>query len=230
MPLGAQLRLNALFDKVYGSIGEERQSQDLIGFVDQISYSQRLKNAQKKTGLSEALLVQYGLINNQRVVIAAFDFDFIGGSMGKVVGERFVQAVHFAIKQRYPLVCIATSGGARMQESLYALMQMRQTAAALAKLSQHGSPYIVILASPCMGGVSASLAMLGDIIIAEPRATIGFTGRRVIEQTMKQRLPDDFQQSEFLLAHGAIDMIVDRRDLKEVLLRLLRRLSKGASI
>lgn len=226
-PLSAEQRFESLFDHIDVSIGEECRGHDWVGFRDTISYIERLQKAEKKTGATEALSVKVGRIGQQRAVIAAFDFGFIGGSMGSAVGERFVQAVHYAIKQRYPLICVASSGGARMQESLHSLMQMSKTSAALARLAQAGLCYIVVLASPCMGGVSASLAMLGDVLIAEPGAMIGFTGRRVIEQTMRGNLPDDFQESEFLLEHGAIDMIVDRRQLKEVLGRLLRRLSQG---
>lgn len=225
--LSAQQRLGSLLDKVEATIGEDCQAQDWVRFKDSLPYTERLQKAQKKTRSSEALSVQVGKIGQQRAVVAAFDFGFIGGSMGTAVGERFVQAVHYAIKQRYPLVCVASSGGARMQESLYSLMQMSKTSAALARLSQAGLCYIVVLASPCMGGVSASLGMLGDLLIAEPGAMIGFTGRRVIEQTVRGQLPEGFQESEFLLEHGAIDMIVDRRELKEVIGRLLRRLSQG---
>jgi acetyl-CoA carboxylase carboxyl transferase subunit beta len=158
------------------------------------------------------------------VVVACFDFDFIGGSMGTVAGERFVRAVNASIQYRCPLICVATSGGARMQESLFALMQMTKTAAALAKLSAAGLPYLVVLASPCMGGVSASLAMLGDIILAEPNALIGFAGPRVIEQTVRETLPEGFQRSDFLLAKGAIDMVVSRVQLKATIHRLLTHL------
>lgn len=229
MPLSAKLRVEALLDTVEVTIGEEVVSHDWVGFIDNMPYKQRVDSAQKKTGLTEALLVQYGKLNGQPVVMAVFDFEFIGGSMGSAVGERFVKAVHHAIAQRCPLVCVASSGGARMQESLFSLMQMSKTAAALGRLAKSGLCYIVVLASPCMGGVSASLAMLGDLIIAEPKATIGFTGRRVIEQTIKSVLPKGFQESEFLLEHGSIDMVVDRRELKETLARLLRRLAQGVS-
>lgn len=227
MPLSAKARIDALLDTAELTIGEEVMSHDWVGFIDNIPYKQRVDNAQKKTGLSEALLVKYGKLNGQSVVMAVFDFEFIGGSMGSAVGERFVKAVHHAIKKRCPLVCVASSGGARMQESLFSLMQMSKTAAALGRLSKCGLCYIVVLASPCMGGVSASLAMLGDLIIAEPKATIGFTGRRVIEQTIKGVLPKGFQESEFLLEHGSVDMVVDRRELKDTLARLLRRLAQG---
>lgn len=227
MPLSANARMKMLLDTVEMTIGEEVVSYDWVGFIDKMPYKQRIDNAQKKTGLTEALLVKYGRLKGQPVVMAVFDFEFIGGSMGAAVGERFVKAVHYAMKQRCSLVCVASSGGARMQESLFSLMQMSKTAAALGRLAKSGLCYIVVLASPCMGGVSASLAMLGDFVIAEPKATIGFTGRRVIEQTIKGVLPKGFQESEFLLEHGSVDMIVDRRELKETLARLLRRLAQG---
>lgn len=227
MPLSAQERLASLLDSTGVNLAQDIGGYDWVGFVDSLAYKDRLKQASAKTGLSEALVVHYGKIKNQPVVVAVFDFQFIGGSMGTAVGERFVKAVEYAMLQRCPLLCVASSGGARMQESLYSLMQMSKTAAALGRLAQSGLCYIVVLASPCMGGVSASLATLGDVLIAEPKATIGFTGRRVIEQTMKGQLPTGFQESEFLLEHGAIDIVVDRRSLKELVGRLLKRLSQG---
>jgi acetyl-CoA carboxylase carboxyl transferase subunit beta len=172
----------------------------------------------------DALIVMQGAILEMPVVVAAFEFKFMGGSMGSVVGERFVRGVNAAIEHKTPFICIAASGGARMQEGLLSLMQMAKTSAALTKLSQAGLPFISILTDPTMGGVSASFAMLGDIIIAEPNALIGFAGPRVIEQTVRETLPDGFQRAEFLLEHGAIDMIIDRREMREKLHNLLSNL------
>jgi len=223
-PLSAALRLAQLLDSVDELIGEEITSIDRLNFKDTKRYKERLQQAHKHSTSSESLVVQRGKIDSLPVVIACFDFDFIGGSLGTVAGERFVRAVNAAIKQGCPLICVATSGGARMQESLFSLMQMTKTAAALQKLSEVSLPYIVVLASPCMGGVSASLAMLGDLHLAEPDALIGFAGPRVIEQTVREKLPPGFQKSEFLLEKGAIDMVVHRHDLKNTLHRLLRHL------
>ncbi len=188
---------------------------DVLKFRDTKKYKDRLVAAQKKTGENDALIVRYGKVKKLPVVVCAFEFGFIGGSMGAVVGEKFVKAIELCIKEKAPLVCFATSGGARMQESFISLMQMSKTSAALAKLADYKLPYISVLTDPCTGGVSASLAMLGDINIAEPKALIGFAGPRVIEQTVRETLPEGFQRSEFLLEKGAIDMIVDRRQLRD---------------
>lgn len=197
---------------------------DRLKFKDSKRYKDRLLEAQRKTQESEALKVCQGTIYQDPVVVAVFEFGFIGGSMGSAVGERFVQAVNQAIAKRCPLICFATSGGARMQEGLISLMQMSKTSAAIAQLNRHRLPYITVLVDPTMGGVSASLAMLGDVIIAEPQALVGFAGPRVIEQTVKQVLPEGFQRSEFLLENGAIDMIVHRRDMKARLSYLIKSL------
>ena len=197
---------------------------DRLKFKDLKKYKERLSNAQQETDEKEALVVLRGQIYGIPLVAAAFEYNFIGGSMGAVVGERFVRAVNAAIEQQIPLVCFSASGGARMQEALISLMQMSKVSAALARLAEHRIPYISILTDPTMGGVNASLAMLGDIIIAEPKALIGFSGPRVIEQTIRQKLPEGFQRSEFLLDHGAIDMIVDRRQLRERIAGILAKL------
>lgn len=197
---------------------------DLLKFKDLKKYKDRISAAQKATGEKDALVVMNGALFNQPVVCAAFEFNFIGGSMGAVVGQKFVMAVDRCIKTRVPLVCFATSGGARMQEALLSLMQMAKTAAALEKLKTEGLPYISVLVDPVYGGVSASLAMLGDINIAEPNALVGFTGPDVIRQTVKVQLPDGFQRSEFLLENGAIDMIVHRRDLRTRIGSLISKL------
>lgn len=198
---------------------------DRLKFKDTKKYKDRLITAQKNTGEKDALVAMQGTINAIPVVATFFNFNFIGGSMGAAVGERFVLAVESAIDNRCPLINFAASGGARMQEGLISLMQMAKTSAALAQLSQQGLPYISILTDPTTGGVAASLAMLGDIIIAEPNATIGFAGQRVIEQTVRQQLPEGFQRSTFLLEHGAIDMIVERKDLRDTIARLLAKLT-----
>lgn len=199
---------------------------DHLKFRDSKKYKDRLSAAQKKTGETDALVVMKGSIHKIKIVACAFEFGFIGGSMGSAVGERFVQAVDEAVASRAPLVCFSASGGARMQEGIISLMQMAKTSAALKKLSDHGLPYISILTDPTMGGVSASLAMLGDLIIAEPKALIGFAGPRVIEQTVRETLPEGFQRSEFLLEHGAIDLIIDRRELKDRVANLISKLTK----
>lgn len=188
---------------------------DILKFKDLKKYKDRLVAAQKSTGEKDALVVVRGQVKGAEMVVAAFEFGFIGGSMGAVVGEKFVRAVDVCINEGLPLVCFSTSGGARMQEALVSLMQMAKTSAALARLRQHGIPFISVLIDPVYGGVSASLAMLGDINIAEPNALVGFTGPDVIRQTVRVKLPDGFQRSEFLLEHGAIDMIVHRRDLRD---------------
>lgn len=204
---------------------------DKLKFKDTKKYKERLHQIQKKTGEKEALIAMRGKLFNIPVVVAAFEYGFIGGSMGVVVGEKFVEAINVAIKNRLPFISFSASGGARMQEGLASLLQMAKTSAALKRLDQCGLPYISVLSDPTMGGVSASLANLGDIILAEPKALIGFAGPRVIEQTVRQTLPDGFQRSEFLLEHGAIDQIVDRRQLRQTIARLLAKcLSKDNPI
>jgi len=215
MRVSARRRLDHFFDE--GSqveIAANIESDDILKFRDDKKYKDRISQAQKQTGEKDALIVMQGRVEGVSMVAAAFEFKFMGGSMGSVVGEKFVRAVNTSIEQNIPLVCFTASGGARMQEALFSLLQMAKTSAALTRLSKRGLPYICVLTDPTMGGVSASLAMLGDIHIGEPNALIGFAGPRVIEQTVRETLPDGFQRSEFLLEHGAIDMIVDRRDLR----------------
>lgn len=197
---------------------------DRLKFRDSKKYKDRVAAAQKKTGEKEALVAMKGRLRDIPVVTAAFEFHFIGGSMSAGVGERFARAAEVALQEKLPFICFSTSGGARMQEGLFSLFQMAKTSAVLAKLSKEGIPFISILLDPTMGGVSASLATLGDIIIAEPRALIGFSGPRVIEQTIRQTLPEGFQRSEFLLEHGAIDMIVDRRELRNTVAEIISKL------
>ena len=197
---------------------------DILIFRDLKKYKDRLLAAQKATGERDALIVVQGTVNSVEMVVAAFEFAFIGGSMGAVVGEKFTQAVNTCIEKRLPLVCFSTSGGARMQEALISLMQMAKTSAALARLREQGLPYISVLVDPVYGGVSASLAMLGDINVAEPNALVGFTGPDVIRQTVRVKLPEGFQRSEFLLEHGAIDMIVHRKDMRDRVSSLVSKL------
>ena len=212
-------------------IGTEVKPVDTLKFRDSKKYKDRLNQAQKKTGEDDALIVIMGQVKGLPLVACAFEFDFMGGSMGSVVGERFVRAVDLAIEQTIPLVSFAASGGARMQEALFSLMQMAKTSSALAILRSKGIPYISVLTDPTMGGVSASLATLGDINIAEPNALIGFAGPRVIEQTVRETLPKGFQRSEFLLEHGNIDMIVDRREMRDRISSLLSILThQSASV
>jgi acetyl-CoA carboxylase carboxyl transferase subunit beta len=221
----ARKRLEQLLDpQTCEEIGSQIVAVDKLKFKDQFKYKDRLTSAIKKTGEKEALIVMQGKLHDISVVCAAFEFDFMGGSMGAAVGERFVRGVLSAIAADIPFICAPASGGARMQEGLFSLMQMAKTSAVLAKLQQKGLPFISVLTDPTMGGVSASFANLGDIIIAEPKALIGFAGPRVIEQTVRQVLPEGFQRSEFLLEHGAIDMIVDRRVLKDKIASLLTKL------
>jgi acetyl-CoA carboxylase carboxyl transferase subunit beta len=198
-------------------IGADVQPVDALKFKDLKKYKERLAGAQKATNEKDALICMMGQVKGVPMVTAAFEFRFLGGSMGSVVGEKFVRAVDAAIENKIPLVCFSASGGARMQEALFSLMQMAKTSAALARLSKRGLPFISVMTDPTMGGVSASLAMLGDINIAEPNALIGFAGPRVIEQTVRQTLPEGFQRSEFLQEHGAVDMIVDRREMRDQL-------------
>ncbi|MES2997816.1 MAG: acetyl-CoA carboxylase, carboxyltransferase subunit beta [Pseudomonadota bacterium] len=221
----ARQRLHQLLDSgTEEELASEIAAVDRLQFKDEFRYKDRLTKAMKRTGEKEALLVMQGQLQGISVVIVAFEFDFMGGSMGSAVGERFVRGVEKALELHIPFISIAASGGARMQEGLFSLIQMAKTSAVLGKFKQAGLPFISILTDPTMGGVTASFAMLGDIIIAEPKALIGFAGPRVIEQTVRQVLPDGFQRSEFLLAHGAIDMIVDRRELKDKIAALLNKL------
>jgi acetyl-CoA carboxylase carboxyl transferase subunit beta len=224
--ISARERIKILLDiPAQIEIGQKILPVDTLKFKDTVSYKERLSLSQKKTSENDALVVYQGLIESMPVVVAVFEFKFMGGSMGSVVGEKFVLGVNAAIKNKCPFICITSSGGARMQEGLLSLMQMAKTSASLTKLSAAKLPFISLLADPTMGGVSASFAMLGDIIIAEPRALIGFAGPRVIEQTVREKLPEGFQTSEFLLNHGAIDMIVDRRQLRKSLAILLSNLN-----
>lgn len=206
-------------------IGADLEPQDILKFKDSKKYKDRISSAQKITGEKDALVVMKGELHGLPVVAAGFEFAFLGGSMASVVGARFVKAAEYCLEHNLPLVCFSASGGARMQEALFSLMQMAKTSAALAKMREKGLPYISVLTDPTMGGVSASLAMLGDINVAEPKALIGFAGPRVIEQTVREKLPEGFQRSEFLLEKGAIDMIVNRRDMRDTLARLLAKLT-----
>ncbi|BCX83006.1 acetyl-CoA carboxylase carboxyl transferase subunit beta [Methylomarinovum caldicuralii] len=229
MRIGGRKRLDAFLDpEGREEIGAELRSADPLKFKDTKKYKDRLAQAQKATGESDALIVMRGLLKGQALVAAAFDFHFMGGSMGSVVGERFVRGVNRALEEKIPLVVFSASGGARMQESLLSLFQMAKTSAALARLGAAGLPFVSVMTDPTMGGVSASLAMLGDLNLAEPGALIGFAGPRVIEQTVREKLPEGFQRSEFLLEHGALDMIVDRRDLRDVIASLLALLAHAA--
>jgi acetyl-CoA carboxylase carboxyl transferase subunit beta len=224
--IGARRRLELFLDAdSQQEIGAGLEPVDMLKFKDSKKYRDRLNTAQKATGEKDALVVMRGTVAGVPLVAAAFDFSFMGGSMGSVVGERFVRGINACLEEKIPLICFSASGGARMQEALFSLMQMAKTSAALTRLSAAGQPYISVLTDPTMGGVSASFAMLGDINIAEPRALIGFAGPRVIEQTVRETLPDGFQRSEFLLDHGAIDMIVDRREMREKVASLLAMLT-----
>lgn len=226
--IGARQRLELLLDaEGKQEIGGNIEPIDPLKFKDSKSYADRMKAAQKEGGEKDALVVMQGKIQGLSVVAAVFEFKFMGGSMGSVVGERFVRGVEVAIKNKTPFICVSASGGARMQEGLLSLMQMAKTSAALTRLSQAKLPFVSILTDPTMGGVSASFAMLGDIIIAEPNALIGFAGPRVIEQTVRETLPDGFQRAEFLLEHGAIDMIVDRREMRPKLAIILSNLMRA---
>ena len=225
--IGARKRFNIFFDNgSFTEIASNIETTDPLRFKDVKAYPARIKEAKKNTGENEALLVGFGKLDGRLITAAAFEFKFMGGSMGSVVGEKFVQGVQHAIESRTPFVCFSTSGGARMQESMVSLMQMAKTSAAIQKLKSNKLPYISVMVDPIFGGVSASLAMLGDINIAEPKAFVGFAGRRVIEQTVKVDLPEDFQKSEFLLEHGAIDMIVHRSEIRGKIIGILDKISK----
>lgn len=225
--LRARQRLDLLLDpEGRFEIGAEVVPVDSLKFKDSKRYPERLMEAFEATDESDSLVVMQGAIKNLPVVVAAFEFEFMGGSMGSVLGERFVRGVQIAVESDQPFICITASGGARMQEGLFSLMQMAKTTAALTKLSEKGLPFISILTDPTMGGVSASFAFVGDVVIAEPKALIGFAGPRVIEQTVRETLPEGFQRSEFLLDKGAVDLIVDRREMRDKVAQLLALLQK----
>lgn len=227
MRLSGRARLHVfLDDDGREEIASDVEPVDRLKFKDSKRYKDRLTAAQKATGEKDALVVMAGKVEGVPVVVAAFDFNFMGGSMGSVVGHKFALAVDYCLAHQLPLVCFSTSGGARMQEALFSLMQMAKTSAGIEKMRQHGLPYFSVLLDPTYGGVSASLSMLGDLNIAEPRAIVGFAGRRVIEQTVRETLPEDFQTAEFLLEHGAIDMVVHRHDMRNVIARNLAKLMK----
>lgn len=222
MALSGRARLEAFLDPQGRiEIGGEIGPLDPLKFKDSRRYKERLSTTQKETGEKDALVAMQGFLKDRAVVAVAFDFRFMGGSMGSVVGERFVKAVHVCLEKRLPLICFAASGGARMQEGLFSLLQMSKTSAALARLAEAGVPYISVLTHPTMGGVSASLGMLGDINLAEPNALIGFAGPRVIEQTVRETLPEGFQRAEFLIEKGALDQIVDRREMRDRIFHLV---------
>jgi acetyl-CoA carboxylase carboxyl transferase subunit beta len=230
--IGARARLDAFLDaEGRYEVGHEVLPIDALKFRDSKKYPERLKNALESTGETDALVVMGGALHSITVVAACFEFDFMGGSMGSVVGERFVRGVESALEQKTPFICFTATGGARMQEGLLSLMQMAKTNAALTRLSKARLPFVSVLTDPTMGGVSASFAFVGDVVIAEPKALIGFAGPRVIENTVREKLPDGFQRAEFLLGTGAIDMIVDRRELRSTIARqlaMLQRLSSDA--
>ncbi|HEB86297.1 MAG TPA: acetyl-CoA carboxylase carboxyltransferase subunit beta [Gammaproteobacteria bacterium] len=222
MRIAARFRLDRFLDEeAREEIGANLKPLDVLKFRDLKKYRDRISQAQKNTGETDALVAIKGKVKGVPLVALAFEFKFMGGSMGSVVGERFVRAANVCLEQNIPLLCFSSSGGARMQEALFSLMQMAKTSAVIARLNRRGIPFISVMTDPTMGGVSASLAMLGDINIAEPHALIGFAGPRVIEQTVRETLPEGFQRSEFLLEHGAIDMIVDRRDMRDKVASLL---------
>ena len=220
----ARDRLNWFFDQVNAELGQEFAAKDPLKFVDSKPYPERMREAQDKTGETEALVVMQGSLKGLDLIACAFEFDFMGGSMGTVVGDRFVQAAERAIELRQPLICFAASGGARMQEGMLSLMQMARTSAAIEKVKAAGLPYIVVLTHPVYGGVTASLAMLGDVHIAEPKAMIGFAGKRVIEQTVREKLDEPFQRAEYLLDHGVVDQIVHRHSLRDTVYRIVSKL------
>ena len=226
MRIGGRQRLNTFLDVNSGvEVAAEVEPVDRLKFKDSKKYKDRLTAAQKTTGEKDALIAMEGTLKGLPVVAVAFDFNFMGGSMGAVVGERFVRAANIALEKNIPFICFSASGGARMQEALFSLMQMAKTSAALEKLRLAGVPYISVLTDPVYGGVSASLAMLGDLNVAEPKALIGFAGPRVIEQTVREKLPEGFQRSEFLLEHGQVDMIVSRLEMRDRLYNVLTMLA-----
>lgn len=227
----ARARLDVLLDpEGRFEIGAEVVPVDPLKFKDSKRYPDRLNQAADDTGEADALVVMQGSIRTVPVMVACFEFEFLGGSMGSVVGERFVRGVRAAIEQRMPFICFTATGGARMQEGLFSLMQMAKTTAAVTQLSHHRLPFITVLTDPTMGGVSASFAFMGDVVIAEPGALIGFAGPRVIENTVREKLPDGFQRAEFLVEKGAVDMIVDRREMRERLAALLTLLQKQPAV
>ena len=229
--VGARRRLDLFLDPdPREEIGAALEPGDPLKFKDSKKYKDRLVAAQKATGEKDALVAMRGQLKGADVVACAFEFAFMGGSMGSVVGERFVRGVNTAIEFNAPLVCFSASGGARMQESLFSLMQMAKTSAALNRLARRGLPFISVMTDPTMGGVSASLAMLGDVNVAEPNALIGFAGPRVIEQTVREKLPEGFQRSEFLMEKGAVDIIVDRREMRDRIANLLGMMTGRASV
>ncbi len=223
--LRARQRLDMLLDaEGRFEIGAEVLPVDALKFKDSRKYPERLSAATSDTGEADAMVVMQGAIQSVPVVVACFEFEFLGGSMGSVVGERFVRGAKAAFEQRVPFICVTASGGARMQEGLFSLMQMAKTTASIARLAERRLPFVTVLTDPTMGGVSASFAFMGDIVVAEPGALIGFAGPRVIEQTVREKLPEGFQRAEFLLEKGAIDLIVDRREMRQELARLLNLL------
>ena len=229
MPVGARLRLDQFLDAgTRREVAIELEPVDPLKFKDTKKYKDRLTIAQKKTSETDALVAQVGELNGTAIIACAFEFAFMGGSMGSVVGERFARAAQECLRLNAPLVCFSATGGARMQEGLLSLMQMAKTSALLARLAEEGIPYISVLTHPTTGGVSASLGMLGDINIAEPLAQIGFAGPRVIEQTVREKLPEGFQRSEFLLQKGAVDMIMDRRNMRDEIGSMLALLNSGS--
>jgi acetyl-CoA carboxylase carboxyl transferase subunit beta len=228
--IGARTRLDAFLDpEGRYEIGQEVLPVDALKFKDSKKYPERLKDALEATGETDALIVMGGAVHTVPVVAACFEFDFMGGSMGSVVGERFVRGVETACEQKTPFISFTATGGARMQEGLLSLMQMAKTNAALTRLARARLPYISVLTDPTMGGVSASFAFLGDVVIAEPKALIGFAGPRVIENTVREKLPEGFQRSEFLLGKGALDMIIDRRELRMTIARLIAMLQRQSA-
>ncbi len=225
MRINARKRLDIFLDKENRvEIAKDLEPIDRLKFKDSKRYKDRIATAQKETGEKDALVAMSGTLLNNPIVACAFEFSFMGGSMGSIVGEKFVQAANVAIENKCPFVCFSTSGGARMQEALLSLMQMAKTSAVLARMRELGIPYISVLIDPIYGGVSASLSMLGDLIVAEPNALIGFAGPRVIEQTVREKLPEGFQRSEFLLKHGSIDLIIPRNELRSRLAKILAQL------
>ncbi len=226
MRISARVRLDKFLDEGSGEeLFVDLEPLDPLKFKDTRRYRDRLLQSQKAVDEKDALVAMKGEVGNVPVVACAFEFKFMGGSMGSVVGEKFVRSAEFSLEERRPLICFSASGGARMQEALFSLMQMAKTSAALARLGREGVPFISVMTDPTTGGVSASLAMLGDINIAEPKALIGFAGPRVIEQTVRQTLPEGFQRSEFLLEHGALDMILDRREMRRQIAALIAKLA-----
>ncbi|MEZ0323740.1 MAG: acetyl-CoA carboxylase, carboxyltransferase subunit beta [Hydrogenothermaceae bacterium] len=221
--MSAKERVDSLLDNIYSyDLFPKIKPVDVLGFKDTKRYKDRLKEAQEKTGLNDAIIIAHGKMFDSEVVVASMDFNFMGGSMGSVVGAKFVRGAEFAIEKKIPFISVVASGGARMQESIISLMQMAKTSIAVDRMNKAGILYISVLTDPTMGGVSASFAFLGDIIIAEPESLIGFAGPRVIEQTIRQQLPEGFQKSEFLLEKGQIDMVVDRKNLKKTIYTLIK--------